>query len=631
VRIEISKKRILGPLLVCLLVSTFLLLLGTVLGVGLSVRDFGPFFIYQTHFTKSSLYGGLIYLVLFIALFQTKKDWFAPEKQAFLSSLLWVFFPTLIIYLANGYSDYGGDTYFNSLLSWRILQGEGLRFSKEFVAANSSWGLVPIDEDFLPVFPIGPGFLGLPTALIQYFWSTEPVNQLIAWNQKVTAVWVAALSAAVIFRLVFLIGRRLWLSLLLTAAFALGTSQPTVSAAVLWQHGPSVLLISLGLFFLVKGQQKNPSFYPLAALPLGFLPLMRTQTVLFYLAALATVAILQPKRIIAFILWSLPGIGAMLWVNLGLYHSLLGGYAYQVSGDNFATPLLEGVFGSLFSPNRGLLVFSPFLIMGFIGGGILWRKRSVMAIAFGAAALIYFVVHAKYANWHGGWCAAPRFTSELVPVLVFFSVHPFMEWKKTWIPMAAGLLVALSILINLPGSFYLNEQGAWNRFPNVDLYRSERIWDFKDWLPVHFRYWVRLENYKEVPAFPFVVTEEEVEPVRSETYHYQVKVTLGEKPREIIKLSNVALKEGVYQILIKGNSQNSTETLAELILGLVGYKVEEATLPVDRHPSFTLAHVFKVEKAKRVDIRLKVSGKGTLVLDSVRIVPVRWGFLAGGI
>ncbi len=229
---------------------------------------------------------------------------------------------------------------------------------------------------------------------------------------------------------------------------------------------------------------------------------MRTQAVLFYLAALASVVILQPKMMGRFLLWSLPGVAATLWINLGLYHSLLGGYAYQASGDNFATPFLEGAMGSLFSPNRGLLVFSPFLILGIIGGGILWARRSVSAIAFGLAAALFFVVHAKYAHWHGGWCVAPRFSSELVPVLVLFSVYWFLEFKKIWARLVGSLLIAVSIIINLPGSFFLNEQGVWNLFPNVDQYRQERVWDYGDWLPFHFLYWCQLERFRKSPPIP---------------------------------------------------------------------------------------------------------------------------------
>jgi hypothetical protein len=274
-----------------------------------------------------------------------------------------------------------------------------------------------------------------------------------------------------------------------------------------------------------------------------------------------------------------------------------------------------------------VLIFSPFLILGIIGGGILWIKRSVIAIVFGLAAMLFFMIHAKYAHWHGGWCVAPRFSSELIPVLVLFSVYWFIELKNFWARLVGCLLIAASVTINLPGSFFLNEQGLWNLFPNVDDYRQERVWDFGDWLPFHFAYLLKLGQYKEVPAFPFVI-DDTVKPLKSKEHHYRVEIILGEKPLEVIKLINVSLGEGTYQIRFKGDSQHSTGGSAELILGFIGYKVEEAALPVDRHPSFTLSHIFKMEKAGRIDIRLKVSGKGIIVLDTVRIVPVRKGPLA---
>lgn len=615
------RERLFVPFLVALIMATSGVLIGTVLGVGLPVTGFGPELVYQTHFTKTAHYAGLIYLVLAMGLYWRKKEWFSPERHLFLSSTWFVFLPSLIIYLANGLSGYGGDNTFNSLLPWRIIQGEGFFFSKAYVAAKGSWGLLEVGNAFLPTFPIGPGFLGLPTALIQYFFSPEPIHKLIAWNQKVTAVWVAAFSAAVLFQMVFLLSRKLWLSLLLTAAFALGTTQVTISAAVLWQHGPAVLLLCLGLFFLVKGQQEDPSFYPLSALPLAFLPLMRTQTGLFYLSGLASVAILQPKMVLRFFLWSLPGIGLTLWVNLGLYHSLLGGYGYQASGDHFATPLLEGALGSLFSPNRGLLAFSPFLILGIIGGGILWARRSIMAISFSLAALFYFLIHAKYAHWHGGYCVGPRFTSELVPILVLFCVYFFIEYKKPLARLAGSVLIFISIAITLPGFFFMREQGQWNVFPDVDYYRQERVWDYRDWLPIHFWHKVGLEHFKETPAYAFVITGSP-EPLKSKEYHYRVKVTLDKEPSEIFKLTNVFLKKGAYRIIFKGNAENLTGAVAELIIGFIGQKIEERSLPIEKQPSLALSYIIEVEKPGPVDIRLKVSGQGTLILDTVQIIPM---------
>jgi hypothetical protein len=322
-----------------------------------------------------------------------------------------------------------------------------------------------------------------------------------------------------------------------------------------------------------------------------------------------------------FFLWSLPGISLTIWVNLGLYHSLLGGYGYQASGNDFATPLLEGVMGSLFSPNRGLLIFSPFLILGIIGGGILWVKRSIVAISFSLAAMLFFLVHAKYGHWHGGYCVGPRFSSELVPILVFFSVYWFLEINKPLTRLLGWALILISIAIILPGFFFMHEQGQWNVFPDVDDYRQERVWDYGDWLPIHYWHYLDLVHYKETPAYAFVTTGSP-EPLKSKDYHYRVKVNLEKTPLEVVKLTNIPLKKGYYQIVFKGDAENSTEAIADFIVGFTGYKIEERSLLIERKPSFVLRHTLEVEKPVSVDVRLKVSGQGTLILDTVRMIPV---------
>ena len=48
------RQRLFIPFLVTLIMATFGVLIGTVLGVGLPVKDFGPELVYQTHFTKTA-------------------------------------------------------------------------------------------------------------------------------------------------------------------------------------------------------------------------------------------------------------------------------------------------------------------------------------------------------------------------------------------------------------------------------------------------------------------------------------------------------------------------------------------------------------------------------------------------
>ena len=165
------------------------------------------------------------------------------------------------------------------------------------------------------------------------------------------------------------------------------------------------------------------------------------------------------------------------------------------------------------------------------------------------------------------------------------------------------------------------EQGQWNVFPDVDYYRSERVWDYRDWLPIHYRHYFSLVHFKETPAYPFVIIGSP-EPLKSKAHHYRVKVNLEKTPLEVVKLTNIHLKKGDYQIVFKGDAENSTEAIADFIIGFTGYKIEERSLPIEKKPSFTLTHIIKVEKPVSVDIRLKVSGQGILILDTVRIIPM---------
>jgi len=614
------RARLRVPALLVLIVLTMTVLVATVLGFGIPVKKFGPALVYQRHIAVTARLAGLVYLLLIVGLYRLKREWFSPKAHLALSSLFLVFFPALILYLANGFADYVGDTTFNSQLAWNLLRGKGLFYTKEYVAAHGNFGLLEMGDKYLPKYPMGPGFLGLPTALLQYLFSQEEANRLISWNQKMTAVWVAALSAALMFQILYRVSRNQRLSLFLTAGFALGTTQLTISAATLWQHGPAVLLLCLGLLCLVKGEGENPKFLPLAAAPMAFLPMMRPQAVLFYLAALAAVSFLRPKMIPRFILFSLPGLALTFWINWGLYHSFLGGSSYQVDKGNFPVPILQGALGLLFSPNRGLFIFSPFLIFGVIGAAILWSERSVSALSFGAAGLLFFLIHAKWVVWHGGYCVAPRFTSELVPLLVFFSI-PF------WLRAGSGLarwgktiLLLLSLAVHLPGFFYLFENEQWNVFPDVDRYQQERVWDYRDWLPIHFRHFWGLTRFHQVPAYAFVVTGLPGHP-GSKEHHYRVEVELDQRPVEIIKVTNIPLKKGSYKILFRGDARKVEGAKADWVVGFVGRKVEEKSVPLSTESPLFLVHPIEMDRSGHVDVRLFLSGRGVLVVDTVQLLP----------
>lgn len=74
----------------------------------------------------------------------------------------------------------------------------------------------------------------------------------------------------------------------------------------------------------------------------------------------------------------------------------------------------------LLDPGKGLLVFSPVLVLA-IPGFIAARKRMATPawLALVLMPLTVVLLHAGYPNWHGGWTTGPRYILGAVPFLAF--------------------------------------------------------------------------------------------------------------------------------------------------------------------------------------------------------------------
>ena len=59
--------------------------------------------------------------------------------------------------------------------------------------------------------------------------------------------------------------------------------------------------------------------------------------------------------------------------NLAVFRSFVGSYQTL---NHFSTPMLEGAYGLLVSPNRGLFIYTPVMIFAFWGAVQVWRQRS---------------------------------------------------------------------------------------------------------------------------------------------------------------------------------------------------------------------------------------------------------------
>lgn len=140
----------------------------------------------------------------------------------------------------------------------------------------------------------------------------------------------------------------------------------------------------------------------------------------------------------------------LLWLN-----HLRFGDAFQTGYGEEArqwqpADVLPRAFALLFSPDKGLFLFSPVVVLGLLGASRLWRSvpRSEVVLLAGAVGL-NLLLAAGWHSWEGGWSWGPRL---LVPVLPFWLVPSFLAFPRSaaWVPrLALGALVASSTSIQL--------------------------------------------------------------------------------------------------------------------------------------------------------------------------------------
>ena len=332
---------------------------------------------------------------------------------------------------------------------------------------------VRADGAWVSMRPPGSALAALPFIAPVALVRSEPIPPPSMHHVgKLAAAVYVALSAA----LFFVVCQRIapagaWPATLL---FALGTSLYSVASQALWMHGPAICWLSLALYLLTANDSRSDRSRLLTGLALGFAALTRPTTAFF---AVATLVCLPPERRRRGVV--MMGLGGMLplallvhynWVNFG--DVVLGGY----SNDKWSepAPLWLGLTGLLIAPSRGLLVYSPALLLAIPGIWHLTRHGEManhlrrLLIGWLVAALVSLVFFARWHDWQGGWSYGPRLLSELMPIgCIAFAVQ-YQHLKTVWPRRLALVLVALSIGVHGVGVFGRGGYEAWQLRHMVD-------------------------------------------------------------------------------------------------------------------------------------------------------------------
>lgn len=421
--------------------------------------------------------------------------WFLHNRSKAFQGLL-LFFAVFVIYLNTGLPrTVSGDTISAKLIPISILAEHDLDLDEFYdgIKVEHRYSLMQKDNHWYPAYPIFPGLTALPFyAAVSWLhpegfdtWRlaySVPEGDLIyhvpRWLEHYSAGLIAALSVVVVWNVLNLQLGRNFFTLWLTLGYAFGTSLQSTASWGLWMHGPSCLFLALTVYCLY---QKQRIFLPYALLVAG-------------LCAGWAIACRPTNGIpIAFLgIWCIMTYRARAWrflvgcgitlggagvLNYMVYQQIFGGYSSQTSMFSQFDPLV--LLALLFSPSRGLFLFSPFLLLATVYGCILLKTRWLELPAFclyGALALC--LLYACWGPWAGGHSFGPRLLSEVALLLIL--AVPKVPVAISRYFFVRGIFMGLVILachIHLLGTFQGDNDWTIKQFNGQD-YQS--FWKFRD-------------------------------------------------------------------------------------------------------------------------------------------------------
>jgi hypothetical protein len=311
-----------------------------------------------------------------------------------------------------------------------------------------------------------------------------------------TAAAIVAIAVLVYERVGGEHARRLRMAMLVAVVVALGTTAWSVASRALWQHGPSILFLTIALVAvgrLLRPEEtrarRPPWLYAGAAgatLAVAFA--IRPTNAL----ALAGIAVLLLVVRRSAVLPFAAGVAVVLvpWciVTALAYGQLLQPYG-SANRLTLHASYLEALAANVVSPGRGLLLFSPVALLA-VGGVIVAIRRSrldgLLVVSAAVVVLQWLVVSAYGENWVGGHSFGPRFFTDVIPFLVLLAL-PAVEAiadlpaggnRVVWLGLTT-LLVVVSIGVHAQGGV-LRAAQCWNIEPvPVDVDNS-RVWSWSD-------------------------------------------------------------------------------------------------------------------------------------------------------
>jgi len=279
-------------------------------------------------------------------------------------------------------------------------------------------------------------------------------------------------------------------ALLLALGLGLGTGLWSTVSQTLWVHETTILGVAIAVLAFARPEARmtlrasvvvglglglagmaRPQVAPLVGVLLGGMFLRsRFRDACVCCAIVAACAALLVMLNLRWFGHALGPIASMEATNSAL-HGTSG--SFQLS--------LDGFIGLLASPNRGLLVFSPVVLLAFGGvrAAVVEGWQSPLRWC-ALAAVAQYALYSSYSVWWAGHTYGPRYLLDVLPLLVPLAAATLARTRATMLTRSLGAAaLAWSIVVAGTGAFcYPND--AWNTDPTEVDRDHARLWSWSD-------------------------------------------------------------------------------------------------------------------------------------------------------
>lgn len=325
--------------------------------------------------------------------------------------------------------------------------------------------------------------LNHPTDLYTYL-ATHGPDARTARLEKLLASGFVALAAVVMY-----VVARLRLHPLGSAAtalmFAFSTSMWSTASRALWQHGPSALFLALALYLTLVASHRPFAMFSVGFL-LGYAYLIRPTNSLSVIFFGLFLLVNRRRSVWLYVLGALLVLLPYCAQNWLTYGNLFPPYSYQLF-ERLGTPAAigEAIVGTLFSPGRGLFVFTPFLLFAVFAA---FRSVHNQALPFAnldiyllGILLAHWLTTSLFEDWGGAWSIGPRYFVDVLPYFMYLLI-PIFHMRVLASAAARYLFVAtvaVSTLVQWHCSVSIYPF-MWNGKPKALVEAPERKWDWGD-------------------------------------------------------------------------------------------------------------------------------------------------------